>query len=98
MLSTHYMAVFLLRIAFRNQPSGSDFLLTGRVYPPETPLKAGDWLLFGQLKVLIKSVQNAAYEGVMLTVGQEAVETLRRTGIMLPSLYGTEILIESATE
>ncbi len=92
------MAVFLLRIAFRNQPSGSDFLLTGRVYPPEPPLKAGDWLLFGQLKVSIKTVQKAAYEGVMLTIGQDAVETLRRMGIMLPSLYGTEIPIESATK
>ena len=92
------MAVFLLRISFRNQPGGSDFLLTGRVYPLATAVKAGDWLVFGQMKALIKSVEVSAYEGVILTISEDAVETLRRTGIVLPSLYGTEIPIESAAQ
>jgi hypothetical protein len=92
------MAVFLLRISFRNQPSGSDFLLTGRVYPPATAIKAGDWLVFGQIKVLVKTIEVSAYEGVMLTISQDAVETLRRAGIALTKLYGTEIPIESAAQ
>ncbi len=92
------MAVFLLRIAFRNQPDGSDFLLTGRVYPATTTVKAGDWLVLGQLKVLIKQVETATYEGVMLTISQDAVETLRRSGIVLTKLYGTEIQLESTAQ
>jgi hypothetical protein len=92
------MAVFLLRIAFRNQPSGSDFLLTGRVYPPTTTIKAGDWLVVEGMKILIKQVVSTDYQGVMLTISQDAVETLRRSGIALTKLYGTEILLESAAE
>ncbi|HET9505688.1 MAG TPA: hypothetical protein VFO93_19240 [Hymenobacter sp.] len=92
------MAVFLLRIAFRNQPDGSDFLLTGRVYPATTTVKAGDWLVLGQLKVLIKQVEIATYEGIMLTISQDAVETLRRSGIVLTKLYGTEIQLESTAQ
>jgi hypothetical protein len=92
------MAVFLLRISFRNQPDGSDFLLTGRVYPPSTAIKAGDWLVVGQLKVLIRQAVTTDYQGVMLTISQDAVETLRRGGMTLTKLYGTEIPIESAAE
>lgn len=92
------MAVFLLRISFRNQPNGSDFLLTGRVYPPSVVLKAGDWLLFGEMKIPIKQVVSTDYQGVMLTIGQNSVEILRRSGIGLTKLYGTEIPIESALE
>lgn len=90
------MAIFLLRISFRNQPSGSDFLLTGRVYPPTTPIKAGDWLVVAGMKTLIKQVVSTDYQGVMLTISQDAVETLRRSGIALTKLYGTEIPLESA--
>jgi hypothetical protein len=92
------MAVFLLRIAFRNQPNGSDFLLTGRVYPPTITIKAGDWLVVAGMKILIKQVVSTDYQGVMLTISQDAVETLRRSGIALTKLYGTEILLESAVE
>ncbi|TVT37699.1 hypothetical protein FNT36_21225 [Hymenobacter setariae] len=92
------MATFLLRISFRNQPTGSDFLLTGRVYPSSTIIKAGDWLLFGAIKVLVKQVETTDYQGVMLTISQDAVETLRRGGITLTKLYGTEIPIESAAQ
>jgi len=92
------MAVFLLRISFRNQSDGSDFLLTGRVYPATTIIKAGDWLVFEQMKVLVKQVETSTYEGVMLTISQDAVETLRRAGIPLTKLYGTEIQIESAAQ
>lgn len=92
------MAVFLLRIAFRNQPDGSDFLLAGRVYPAATVVKAGDWLVFGEMRTRVKQAETATYEGVMLTIDQEAVETLRRSGVVLTSLYGTEIQLESATE
>jgi hypothetical protein len=92
------MAVFLLRISFRNQPDGSDFLLTGRVYPASTVIKAGDWLLLGGMKVPVKQVVSTDYQGVMLTIGQDSVETLRRSGIALTKLYGTEIPVESAAE
>ncbi|RZK18029.1 MAG: hypothetical protein EOO56_16890 [Hymenobacter sp.] len=92
------MAVFLLRISFRNQPNSSDFLLTGRVYPPSTHIKAGDWLLLGEMKVPVKQVVSTDYQGVMLTIGQDSVETLRRSGIALTKLYGTEIPVESAAE
>jgi hypothetical protein len=90
------MAVFLLRISFRNQPSGSDFLLTGRVYPPTAIVKAGDWLLFGEVKVLIKQVVTTDYQGIMLTIGQDSVETLRRSGMALTRFYGTEIPLGGA--
>ncbi len=90
------MAVFLLRISFRNQPGGSDFLLAGRVYPATTTVRAGDWLVLGEVKVQIKQVEISAYEGVMLTVGQSDVETLRRVGLTLTKLYGTEIQLVSA--
>jgi hypothetical protein len=91
------MAVFLLRIAFHNRPSGDDILLTGRVYPLTATIKAGDWLVFGEMKVLVQQVENSAHEGVILTISPNAVENLRRTGVILTKLYGTEILIESAT-
>jgi hypothetical protein len=90
------MASFLLRISFRNQPNGSDFLLTGRVYPSSTVIKAGDWLLVGAVRILIKQAVVTDYQGVMLTISQDAVETLRRAGIALTKLYGTEIPVESA--
>jgi hypothetical protein len=92
------MAVFLLRISFRNDPNGAEFLLTGRVYPASAVIKAGDWLLFGESKVLVKQVEVSAYEGVILTISQDAVETLRRGGIALTKLYGTEIPVESAAQ
>ena len=92
------MAVFLLRISFRNQPDGSDFLLTGRIYPASTVIKAGDWLLLGGMKIPVKQVVSTDYQGVMLTIGQDSVETLRRSGIALTKLYGTEIPLESAAE
>jgi len=92
------MAVFLLRIAFRNQPDGSDFLLAGRVYPAATVVKAGDWLVFGEMRTRVKQVETATYEGVILTIDQEAVETLRRSGVALTSLYGTEIQLETAEQ
>jgi hypothetical protein len=92
------MAVFLLRISFRNQPDGSDFLLTGRIYPASTVIKAGDWLLLGGMKIPVKQVVSTDYQGVMLTIGQNSVETLRRSGIALTKLYGTEIPLESAAE
>ena len=90
------MAVFLLRISFRNQPDGSDFLLTGRVYPASTVIKAGDWLLLGGMKIPVKQVASTDYQGIMLTIGQDSVETLRRSGISLTKLYGTEIPVENA--
>jgi hypothetical protein len=92
------MAVFLLRISFRNQPDGSDFLLTGRIYPASTVIKAGDWLLLGGMKIPVKQVVSTDYQGVMLTIGQDSVETLRRSGIALTKLYGTEIPLESAAK
>ncbi|RZK23893.1 MAG: hypothetical protein EOO56_03485 [Hymenobacter sp.] len=92
------MAVFLLRVSFRSQPSGDDFLLAGRVYPAATTIKTGDWLLLGGMKVLIKQVENSAYQGIILTISQDAVETLRRAEIALTKLYGTEIPIESAAQ
>ena len=91
---TRYMAVFLLRTSFRNQPDGHDFLLTGRVYPAATTVKAGDKLVFGAMKIAVKQVETATYEGVILTIDQDAVETLRRAGVTLTSLYGTEIQLE----
>jgi len=90
------MAVFLLRISFRNQPGGSDFLLAGRVYPAATTVKAGDRLVVGEMKIPVKRVETATYEGVILTIDRDAVETLRRAGVALTSLYGTEIQLEIA--
>jgi hypothetical protein len=90
------MAEFLLRISFHNRPTSDDFLLTGRVYPSETVVKVGDWLVFGEMKAAIQAVEVSDYEGVILTISQNAVETLRRAGIILTKLYGTKILIESA--
>jgi hypothetical protein len=90
------MAVFLLRISFRNQPDGDSFLLAGRVYPATTVVKAGDWLVVGEMRISVKQVETATYEGIILTIGQDAVETLRRAGMALTSLYGTEIQLESA--
>jgi hypothetical protein len=90
------MAEFLLRISFHNRPTGDDLLLTGRVYPAETTIKAGDWLMFGEMKVKIKAVETSDYEGVILTISQDAVETLRRGDIILTKLYGTKIRIENA--
>ena len=90
------MAVFLLRVSFRNQPDGSDFLLAGRVYPAATAVKAGDWLVVGEMRIPVKQVEMATYEGVILTIDQDAVETLRRVGVSLTSLYGTEIQLEVA--
>ncbi len=92
------MAVFLLRISFRNQPGGSDFLLAGRVYPATTTVRAGDWLVLGEIKMQIKQVEVSAYDGVMLTINQNAVETLRRAGLTLTKLYGTEIQLESVAQ
>jgi hypothetical protein len=88
------MAVFILRLSFRDHPDG-DFLLTGRVYPASAIMKAGDWLVIGEMKVLVSQVALSTYDGVTLTISQDAVETLRRTGITLTKLYGTEISIES---
>ena len=90
------MAEFLLRISFHNRPTGDDYLLTGRVYPSETVITPGDWLVFGGLKAAIKAVEVSDYEGVILTISQDAVETLRRTGVTLTKLYGTKIQLESA--
>ena len=90
------MAEFLLRISFHNRPNGDDLLLTGRVYPAETTIKAGDWLVFGEMKARIKRIETSDYEGVILTISQDAVETLRRAGIILAKLYGTKIRLESA--
>jgi hypothetical protein len=90
------MAVFLLRISFQSQPGESDFLLAGRVYPAATAIKAGDRLVLGGMRVPVKQVENATYEGVMLTIDQGAVETLRRVGVTLTSLYGTEVQLEVA--
>jgi hypothetical protein len=90
------MAVFLLRISFHNRPAGNDLLLTGRVYPRTATLKAGDSLVFGEMKLLVQEVEVSDHEGVTLKVSQNGVETLRRTGVILTSLYGTEIPIESA--
>jgi hypothetical protein len=90
------MAEFLLRISFHNRPAGNDFLLAGRVYPAATTIKAGDWLVFGEMKVVVQAVEVSDYEGVILTISQEAVENLRRTGIILTKLYGTKIQLDSA--
>jgi ASC-1-like (ASCH) protein len=90
------MAVFLLRTSFRNQSDGRDFLLTGRVYPATATVKAGDKLVFGAMKIAVKQAETATYEGIILTIDQEAVETLRRSGVALTSLYGTEIQLEIA--
>jgi hypothetical protein len=90
------MAVFLLRISFHDHPAGNTLLLTGRVYPLGATIKAGDWLVFGEMKVLVQAVETSAHEGVILTINQNEVETLRRSGIILTKLYGTEIQIESA--
>jgi hypothetical protein len=43
------------------------------------------------MRTQVKQVETATYEGVILTIDQEAVETLRRSGVSLTSLYGTEI-------
>ena len=91
------MAEFLLRISFHNRPTGDDLLLAGRVYPLSATIKAGDWLVFGEMKVEVQAVEISAYEGVILTVSQNGVETLRRAGIIVTKLYGTKIKIESAT-
>lgn len=48
------------------------------------------------MKIPVKQVEIATYEGVVLTIDQDAVETLRRAGIALTSLYGTEIQLEVA--
>jgi len=90
------MAVFLLRISFRNQLDEGDFLLTGRVYPASTTVKVGDWLVVGGMRIRVKQAEVATYEGVILTIDQDAVETLRRAGVSLTSLYGTEIQLETA--
>ncbi|RZJ58696.1 MAG: hypothetical protein EOO58_04785 [Hymenobacter sp.] len=90
------MATFLLRTAFHNHPQGDSLLLAGRVYPLATTMKAGDWLVFGKIKILVREVEVSAYEGVILTIDQGSQESLKRTGIVLADLYGTEIQIESA--
>jgi hypothetical protein len=90
------MAEFLLRISFHNRPTGDDLLLTGRVYPAETVIKVGDWLVFGEMKVAIQAVEVSEYEGVILTISQHAVETLRRAGIIITKLYNTKIRLKSA--
>lgn len=90
------MAEFLLRISFHNRPTGDDMLLTGRVYPASTTITIGDWLVFEEMKVKVQAVEVSDYEGVILTISQNAVETLRRAGIILTQLYGTKIRIESA--
>jgi len=89
------MAAFLLRISFRSQPGEGDFLLAGRVYPASTTVKAGDWLVVGELRIPVKQAENATYGGVTLTIDQDAVETLRRVGVSLTSLYGTKIQLEN---
>jgi hypothetical protein len=86
------MAVFLLRVSFRNKPDGGD----RRLYPAATVVKAGDWLVVGEMRISVKQVEMATYEGIILTIEQDAVETLRRSGITLTSLYGTEIQLEAA--
>lgn len=90
------MAEFLLRITFHNRPAGNDLLLAGRVYPLTSTIKAGDWLVFGKMKVLVREAETSEYEGVIVTIGEDGVETLRRAGIILTQLYGTKIPIESA--
>ena len=90
------MAVFLLRTSFRNQPGEGDFLLAGRVYPASAAVKAGDWLVVGEMRIRVKQAELATYEGVILTIDQDAVETLRRAGVSLTSLYGTEIQLKAA--
>ena len=90
------MAEFLLRISFHNRPTGDDLLLAGRVYPSSFIIKAGDWLVFGKMKVEVQAAEISDYEGVIITVSQNGVETLRRAGIILTKLYGTKIQIESA--
>jgi hypothetical protein len=90
------MAVFLLRISFHNRPTGNDMLLTGRVYPLTATIKAGDWLVFGEMKLMVRKVEVSDHEGITLTISEGGVENLRRSGVMLTSLYGTEIPIESA--
>jgi ASC-1-like (ASCH) protein len=92
------MAEFLLRISFHNRPTGDDFLLVGRVYPASTTIKAGDWLVFGEMKIAVQAVEVSDYDGVTITISQDAVETLRRTGVALTKLYGTKIQLESATQ
>ena len=90
------MPEFLLRTSFHNRPTGDDQLLVGRVYPAATTVAVGDWLLFEGLKVAVQAVEVSDYEGVILAISQGAVETLRRTGVMLANLYGTKIRLEPA--
>ena len=90
------MTEFLLRISFHNRPIGDDLLLAGRLYPLASTIEAGDWLVFGEMKVAVQAVEVSDYEGVILTISQNGVETLRRAGILLTKLYGTKIRVESA--
>ena len=92
------MVEFLLRTSFHNRPTGDDLLLVGRVYPAAATVKAGDWLVFGEMKVGVQAVEVSDYDGVTITISQDAVETLRRTGVILTKLYGTKISLESAAQ
>lgn len=92
------MATFLLRTAFHNRPASNSLLLAGRVYPLDTMLSAGDWLVFGKIKIVISEVTVSEYEGVILNIDEDSREVLKRTGIVLADLYGTEIPVESAPE
>ena len=92
------MATFLLRTVFHNRPQDDSLLLVGRVYPLTTTMKAGDRLVFGKIKIRVQEVEVSAYEGVILTIDQDSRESLKRTGILLADLYGTEIQIESVEQ
>jgi hypothetical protein len=48
------------------------------------------------MRIRVKQAEIATYEGIILTIDQDAVETLRRAGVSLTSLYGTEIKLETA--
>ena len=89
------MATFLLRTAF--PPQEESWLLAGRVYPLGTTIRAGDRLVFGKISIRVQEAVVSAYKGVILTIDQDSKESLRRAGIVLADLYGTEIPIESAT-